>query len=72
MALLDFLPLAGALCFILCAALVFAVNNALLLATDRFHIRFVEYDQNILPNLVFWPSVLTAFLIVTLVLFYGP
>lgn len=96
--LVDVLPLAGALCFILIldhnqlrdslrpqaivyleyayfilyAGLVLAVLNALLLTSDRFHIRFIEYDTNSLPNLIFWPLVLTAFLLVTLLSFYGP
>ena len=55
--------------FLLYALVLLAVINCLLYTND-VPIRFIQYKDNFLGKLLFWPIVLSLFLIITLVFFY--
>ena len=59
-----------ALPFLLYAALLLVAVNALLLDAP-FRVGFVHYRNNLIPDLLYWPFLLTALLVVTLTVFFG-
>lgn len=54
--------------FALYVALTMVTVNALLFATDRYP--WVQYRDNLIPKLMFWPAGLTSVFLTTLVVFY--
>ena len=55
--------------FILYLAIILVVSNAILLVSP-IHLELVEYRNNILPSLLYWPLLLGLLLTVTLFTFY--
>jgi hypothetical protein len=55
--------------FILYAAILLTALNAVLISSS-LDLRFVRYKSNLLPDLLYWPVLLTVLLIGTLVTFY--
>ena len=55
--------------FVLYALVLFVVINCLLYAND-VPIRFIQYKNNFISKLLFWPCTLSIFLIITLIFFY--
>ncbi len=48
-----------------------AIVNGVLYASGKHRIRLIEYEDNAIPNLLFAPILLSVFLVITLLLFYG-
>ena len=55
--------------FILYGAILLTALNAVLVSSS-LKLRFVRYKNNLLPDLLYWPVLLTVLLIVTIVTFY--
>ena len=55
--------------FVLYVALLFVAVNSLLFATGNGG-RFIHWRKNLLPQLVYWPSMATVLFVATLVVFY--
>jgi len=49
--------------------LLVAANAILLLAAPANRFKFISYEDNLLPNVVYWPALLGTLLVVTLLVF---
>lgn len=59
------------LTFLLYAAILLVAANALLLDSP-LRVPFVDYRDNLLPDLLYWPVLLGTLLVITLVVFFAP
>jgi hypothetical protein len=55
--------------FVLYLAILMVSLNAILLTTDTY-LRIIEYKENVIPKLLYWPVILGILLIATVVDFY--